>query len=128
MSLVVDPSNSSTFRELDDEPFRISYLDGSGANGTYFEDHLTVGGAEIESLQMGLAESSTINSGLMGIGYSTNVATRNGYSNIIDLLEEQDMIAIKAYSLWLVRFLAGAFSIAEVTCRATGTWRNETRY
>ena len=100
--LVVNPSDSSTYKELEDEPFSISYLDGSGANGTYFQDHLTVGGASIESLQMGLAESSTINSGLMGVGYSTNVATRNGYANIISVLEEQDMIAIKAYSLWLV--------------------------
>ena len=108
---VVNPADSSTFQELQNEPFSISYLDGSGANGTYFQDHLTVGGAEIESLQMGLAERSTINSGLMGVGYSTNVATRNGYSNIIDLLEEQDMIAIKAYSLWLVRSWPARFHI-----------------
>ncbi len=52
---------------------------------------------------MGLAEKTTINSGLMGVGYSTNVASRDLYPNIIDLLAEQDLIDTKAYSLWLVR-------------------------
>lgn len=53
---------------------------------------------------MGLATRSTINSGLMGVGYSANVASQDGYENIIDLLQDQDLIAIKAYSLWLVRW------------------------
>ncbi|KAI1245804.1 hypothetical protein MGN70_012698 [Eutypa lata] len=96
-----DPSSSSSYTALDDEPFEINYLDGSGANGTYFEDSLTVGGTTIQSLQMGLATRSTINSGLMGVGYSANVASQDGYENIIDLLQDQDLIAIKAYSLWL---------------------------
>lgn len=99
----VDPSSSSTYEELDDTPFSISYLDESGANGTYFTDDFTVGGTTIKSLQMGLAQRSTINSGLMGVGYSTNVAAEESYPNIIDVLQEQDLISVKAYSLWLVR-------------------------
>lgn len=53
---------------------------------------------------MGLATVSTINSGLMGVGYAANVAAKDGYQNIIDLLQDQDLITIKAYSLWLVRW------------------------
>lgn len=96
-----DPSESSTYTALSDTPFQIAYLDGSGANGTYFQDHINIGGTEIESLQMGLAEESTINSGLLGIGYSANVAATDLYPTIIDLLEEQGLIALRAYSLWL---------------------------
>ncbi|RYP60819.1 hypothetical protein DL770_009924 [Monosporascus sp. CRB-9-2] len=101
-----DPSESSTYTALSDAPFQIAYLDGSGANGTYFQDHINIGGTEIESLQMGLADESTINSGLLGIGYSANVATMIPYPNIIDLLEEQGLIAIRAYSLWLNAYSA----------------------
>ncbi|RYP41386.1 hypothetical protein DL767_001024 [Monosporascus sp. MG133] len=101
-----DPSESSTYTALSDAPFQIAYLDGSSANGTYFQDHINIGGTEIESLQMGLAEEATINSGLLGIGYSTNVAARDPYPNIIDLLEEQGLIAIRAYSLWLNAYSA----------------------
>ncbi|RYP05828.1 hypothetical protein DL764_003539 [Monosporascus ibericus] len=101
-----DPPESSTYTALSDAPFQIVYLDGSGANGTYFQDHINIGGTEIESLQMGLAEDSTINSGLLGIGYSANVAARDPYPTIIDLLEEQGLIAIRAYSLWLNAYSA----------------------
>ncbi|RYP64828.1 hypothetical protein DL769_006503 [Monosporascus sp. CRB-8-3] len=101
-----DPSESSTYTALSDAPFQISYLDGSGASGTYFQDHINIGGTEIESLQMGLAEESDIDSGLLGIGYSANVAARDAYPTIIDLLEQQDLIAIRAYSLWLNAYSA----------------------
>ncbi|RYP09474.1 hypothetical protein DL765_008424 [Monosporascus sp. GIB2] len=101
-----DPSESETYTALSDAPFQISYLDGSGANGTYFQDHINIGGTEIESLQMGLAEQSTINSGLLGIGYSSNVAATDQYPNIIDLLADQDLIALRAYSLWLNTYSA----------------------
>ncbi|RYP45628.1 hypothetical protein DL768_008065 [Monosporascus sp. mg162] len=101
-----DPSESSTYTALSDAPFQIAYLDGSGANGTYFEDHINISGTEIESLQMGLAEEATINSGLLGIGYSTNVAATDPYPTIIDLLERQGLIALRAYSLWLNAYTA----------------------
>jgi hypothetical protein len=97
-----DPDASSSFNALNNAPFKIQYLDGSGANGTYFTDNFVLGDMTIENLQMGLGEASTINSGLMGIGYSKNVAAKKQYANIIDLLEEQGLISIKAYSLWLV--------------------------
>ncbi|KAI0522302.1 aspartic peptidase domain-containing protein [Xylaria bambusicola] len=96
-----NPDNSSTYELVDRDAFSIQYLDTSGAEGDYIRDTFHVGGASIKALQVGLAENSTINSGLLGIGFSTNVAASDPYPNIIDLFVEQDLIDTSAYSLYL---------------------------
>lgn len=97
-----DPSKSSTYSIVSQDEFSIRYVDGSGAEGDYIRDTFSIGGADIKKLQMGLAENSTINSGLLGIGFAANVASRTPYPNIMSLFEDQDLIAIQAYSLYLV--------------------------
>ncbi|KAI2632763.1 aspartic peptidase domain-containing protein [Xylaria nigripes] len=96
-----DPRNSSTVTLAVQNGFSIQYLDDSGASGDYIKDTFQIGGASIKQLQVGLAESSTINSGLLGIGFDTNVAARKIYRNIVDLLVDQDLIQTQAYSLYL---------------------------
>ncbi|XXH05843.1 hypothetical protein Hte_012281 [Hypoxylon texense] len=96
-----DPSKSSTYSIVSRDSFSIQYVDGSGAQGDYIKDTLSIGGADIDALQMGLAENSTINSGLLGIGFAANVAASTPYPNIMDLFQEQDLIAVQAYSLYL---------------------------
>ncbi|KAI1408202.1 aspartic peptidase domain-containing protein [Hypoxylon sp. FL1857] len=96
-----DPSKSSTYSVVSDNTFSIQYVDGSGAEGDYIKDNFSIGGADIEALQMGLAENSTINSGLLGIGFAANVVARTPYPNIMNLFQDQDLIAIQAYSLYL---------------------------
>ncbi|CAJ2503878.1 Uu.00g112720.m01.CDS01 [Anthostomella pinea] len=96
-----DPSQSSTYSLVSDDSFSIQYVDGSGAEGNYIKDNLSIGGANITALQMGLAENSTINSGLLGVGFSANVAATKQYPNIIDMFMQQDLIASEAYSLYL---------------------------
>ncbi|KAI0835529.1 aspartic peptidase domain-containing protein [Hypoxylon sp. FL0890] len=96
-----DPSNSSTYSVVSHNTFSIQYVDGSGAEGDYIKDNFSIGGADIEALQMGLAENSTINSGLLGIGFAANVAARTPYPNIMNLFQDQDLIAVQAYSLYL---------------------------
>ncbi|KAI2779867.1 aspartic peptidase domain-containing protein [Daldinia loculata] len=96
-----DPSKSSTYSIVSQDEFSIRYVDGSGAEGDYIRDTFSIGGANIKKLQMGLAENSTINSGLLGIGFAANVASRTPYPNIMSLFEDQDLIAIQAYSLYL---------------------------
>lgn len=96
-----DPSKSSTYSVVSDNTFTIQYVDGSGAEGDYIKDNFSIGGADIEALQMGLAENSTINSGLLGIGFAANVAARTPYPNIMNLFQDQGLIAIQAYSLYL---------------------------
>ncbi|KAI1211798.1 aspartic peptidase domain-containing protein [Annulohypoxylon truncatum] len=96
-----DPSNSSTYSVVSQDTFNIRYVDGSGAEGNYIKDNFGIGGAEIKALQMGLAENSTINSGLLGIGFAANVAAKTPYPNIMDLFQNQNLTAIQAYSLYL---------------------------
>ncbi|KAI0388570.1 aspartic peptidase domain-containing protein [Xylariaceae sp. FL0594] len=96
-----DPERSSTYFLVDKDGFRIRYLDSSGAAGDYIKDTLSIADTSLEALQVGLAESSTISSGLLGIGFSTNVAAYKPYRNIIDLFVDQDLIDTQAYSLYL---------------------------
>ncbi|KAI0124707.1 aspartic peptidase domain-containing protein [Xylariales sp. AK1849] len=93
--------DSSTYHLVSEGSFQISYVDNSGAAGNYIKDDLSVGGATITQLQMGLASNSTIPSGLMGVGYSTNEAAKSEYPNIMDVFKSEGLIAAKAYSLYL---------------------------
>jgi hypothetical protein len=99
-----EPADSSTYKLVDPDAFTIQYLDTSGAEGDYIKDTFHIAGTSIEALQVGLAENSSINSGLLGIGFNTNVAADVPYPNIVDLFVDQDLIATKAYSLYLVRW------------------------
>lgn len=87
--------------------FNISYADNSGATGDYISDDLTIGGAKITALEMGLAHHATLITGLLGIGYDVNEAsdalTKGNfvYPSIIDQMVSQGLITTKAYSLYL---------------------------
>ncbi|KAI1170426.1 aspartic peptidase domain-containing protein [Nemania sp. FL0916] len=96
-----EPADSASYQLVDADAFSIQYLDSSGAEGDYIKDTLHVAGASIAALQVGLAENSSINSGLLGIGFNANVAAAKPYPNIIDLLVDQHLIGSKAYSLYL---------------------------
>lgn len=76
----------------------LTYL---GSSGDYISDNLFIGGSEIKTLEMGLAENTTVNIGIMGVGYDTNEAAQTVYPSIIDQMVDQKLINIKAYSLWL---------------------------
>ncbi|KAK3935724.1 aspartic peptidase domain-containing protein [Diplogelasinospora grovesii] len=97
-----DPSKSSTYKLLAQDGFTITYADSSGVSGDYFSDNLSIDGADtIKALQMGLGKNSTINTGLMGIGFDTDEASTTVYPSIIDQMQSQGLIGIKAYSLYL---------------------------
>ncbi|KAI1818552.1 aspartic peptidase domain-containing protein [Poronia punctata] len=96
-----NPDDSSTYSLVERDAFMIQYLDSSGAEGDYIKDTLHVANTKIKALQVGLAQSSSINSGLLGIGFSANVAAYKPYRNIIDLFVDQDLIDTQAYSLYL---------------------------
>jgi len=101
-----DPKKSSTFVGVGKGQFNISYVDGSGSSGDYFQDTLTISGATLKNFEMGLGLTTTIPYGLVGIAYSNseaNVDTGNGtiYPNLVDSLVAQGIITTQAYSLWL---------------------------
>lgn len=99
-------AKSSTFLDVEPGGFNISYVDGTGSSGDYFQDVLKIGGGTLTGFQMGLATETTIGTGIMGIGYNTseaNVGTGNGteYANLPLAMVNQGMIDSAAYSLWL---------------------------
>lgn len=102
----VDSSQSSTFDDVGKGDFNISYVDGTGSSGDYFQDTFSVGGATLKQFEMGLATTTTINFGIMGIGYAdaeANTQTGNGtqYQNLIEAMVDDNLVNAKAYSLWL---------------------------
>jgi hypothetical protein len=101
-----DAANSKTFVDVERNGFNISYVDGTGSTGDYFQDTFSIGGAKIQNFQMGLATDTTIGIGIMGIGYNTseaNIQTGNGtvYPNLPVAMVNSGLIKSNAYSLWL---------------------------
>lgn len=111
-----DKSSSSTFQDVEPSGFNISYVDGSGSTGDYFEDTFSIGGSTVKNFQMGLATASSIGVGIMGIGYNTseaNIETGNGtiYPNLPEALVNAGLISTNAYSLWLDDLQASTGSV-----------------
>ena len=93
-----DSSESSSYELVGSDDFSITYLSGESSLGDYITEDFHIGGTTIESLQMGLALSSQINSGIIGVGFGNAVP----YPNIMDEFKAQGLIETMAYSLWLV--------------------------
>lgn len=98
-----DQDESTTFETLEDDGFDITYLDGRRIRGDYFQDNVHIGDATVEEQQLGLALKSVRPSGIMGLGFGSNVAADRAYATIIDNLLNQGFIDAPAYSLYLVR-------------------------
>jgi elongation factor G len=100
-----DEGGSSTFKMFLPGDFNISYLDGSYSKGDYFTDTIEIGGAEVKSLPMGLGLNTSVNHGLVGLGYTINeVSIRmNGseYDNLPVAMARDNVTNTVAYSLWL---------------------------
>jgi hypothetical protein len=92
--------------------FNISYVDTTGATGDYIRDEFLFGqvGHSMQ-LQMGLADKTTNNVGVMGIGYDANEATNNYYHNFMDEMVSDGLTNTKLYSLWLNDLGSGSGSI-----------------
>jgi hypothetical protein len=70
------------------------------ANISYVTDTITLGPATLQNVQFGVAtESKDTFSGILGIGYGKDIATR--YPNFVDQLREQNATRVKAYTLAL---------------------------
>ena len=102
---LVDSAKSSTFVDVGEGDFNISYVDGSSSVGDYFTDVFTIGGATVQNLTMGLGLETNIAFGLLGVGYEINEAsvttTRTTYPNLPVAMMQSGLINSVAYSLWL---------------------------
>lgn len=98
-----DVNNSSTYKLVGKNQFKIDYVDKSGAFGDYFTDVFKIGGATVTNLTMGLGIDTDIPNGLAGIGYPNNEATvgNTKYPNLPVSMVDDGLINTVAYSLWL---------------------------
>ncbi|KAJ9151831.1 Acid protease [Pleurostoma richardsiae] len=103
-----NPDNSSTFDDVGEGQFDISYVDGSHSRGDYFTDAFEIGGANLSNLTMGLGIDTDIPYGLVGVGYALNEAivsdtqsASSAYPNLPLAMQEEGLINTNAYSLWL---------------------------
>jgi len=118
-SSLVNAEKSSTYNLTDQGAFTITYADQTGSSGDYIKDTLSIGGATIKALEMGLAYNSSSSTGVMGIGYSLNEASDDSrteqvpftYPSIVETMVSQGLINTKAYSLYLDDLEASTGSI-----------------
>ncbi|KAK4697729.1 hypothetical protein P7C71_g391, partial [Lecanoromycetidae sp. Uapishka_2] len=101
-----DDTKSSTFVDVAQNAFQISYEDNSGVTGDYINETLAIGNTVIKNMTMGLATQATRAFGIMGIGYDADEsiaeqAPNDIYPNIIAQMKDQGFINTLAYSLWL---------------------------
>lgn len=101
--LPVNPNASSTFKTVDKGAFNITYLDRRNIQGDYVNDTLTIHGKQIKNQQLGLALRSVRPTGIMGLGYSANVASNKTYPTVVDNMVAQGVIDTAVFSLYLVR-------------------------
>ncbi|KAI5966182.1 SAP8 [Candida pseudojiufengensis] len=102
------PSSSSTWQSLGAQ-FAIGYGDGSSSTGTWGKDTVSFGGVTITGQQLGDVTQTSVNQGILGIGYTGNeaVTDANGnrdisnYDNVPVTLKKQGKINSLSYSLYL---------------------------
>nr|prf Asp protease:ISOTYPE=prepro=1-56 [Candida albicans] len=94
-----DPSGSSASQDLN-TPFKIGYGDGSSSQGTLYKDTVGFGGVSIKNQVLADVDSTSIDQGILGVGYKTNEAG-GSYDNVPVTLKKQGVIAKNAYSLYL---------------------------
>ena len=123
----VDISKSSTAKTINTTyPFRISYADQSGYNGSYFTDVIHFGSQSISNYQMALVDKASgvvdkpgapRTPGILGVGFESNEAgvsrfNATPYPNFVHELKRQGVIDTMAYSLWLNKI--GAVNLVPV--------------
>lgn len=92
---------SETFKNNDTD-FYISYLDQTYANGTWGQDSVKLAdGFTIEDANFAVADDSTSNVGVFGIGFKKLESTQQLYDNAPIQMKNQGLIKKNAYSLYL---------------------------
>lgn len=109
-------ANSSFSYRYVNSDFNISYASGRRVTGDYVTDYLHIGEyLVINQFQFGIGYDSTMQNGILGIGYPANEATvqQGGqqYPNLPQRLVDDGHIQTMAYSLWLNDLHAATGSI-----------------
>jgi len=97
-----DQTQSSTFIDYGVGEFQDNYADGSSTTGDFFLDTFGIGGMKVTEMRMGVALNTSIDKGIMGIGFDTEEAGGTlQYPNLVDTMVNESIINSQAYSLWL---------------------------
>lgn len=117
-----DESKSSTWNGNNTD-FHITYGIGQ-VNGKWGTDHLAIGGATIENLSIGLAESSDSAQGIVGIGRpQAEITNKDGtnYANLPLKLYQDGHVNSPAFSLYLndLKSQSGTILLALLTTPST---------
>lgn len=99
-------ANASSSYKYVSGQFNVTYVDGSGANGDYATDDVSIGGQTLKNLQFGIGYRSSTPEAILGIGYASNegqVSRYGGkpYSNMPQAMVDAGLIQTNAYSIWL---------------------------
>jgi hypothetical protein len=106
---------STTFQEVAEGEFLISYADTTKITGDYISETVTIGGTTIQQMLLGLAtkavEPDTADPllGILGVGLESGEAAfqesggeaNQTYPNYVSRLVEGGFINTRAYSVWL---------------------------
>ncbi|CAH2352707.1 aspartic proteinase Mkc7p [[Candida] railenensis] len=98
-----DYKKSTSFKKTEDvEEFYIAYMDNTDSAGFYGSDKMQVGDATLETAYFAVANESSTNSGVFGIGFrGRESAYYYSYENIPLRLKSEGFIKKNAYSLFL---------------------------
>jgi hypothetical protein len=99
--VLVNSSASTTYAMVNRSGFDITYLDGRNIQGDYISDTVQIDNHSIKSQQLGLARDTVRGTGLMGLGFTENVASPTKYPTILDNMFTQGLISRRAFSLYL---------------------------
>uniref|UniRef100_A0A060TCE1 ARAD1B15884p n=1 Tax=Blastobotrys adeninivorans TaxID=409370 RepID=A0A060TCE1_BLAAD len=99
-----DPDASTTL-DMTDEDFFVQYADTRAAEGKFAHDDVTVAGATIKQMKLGVAETTNCTM-IIGIGlpsneYSVLLYNSEPYPNLPARMAQEGLINTNAYSLWL---------------------------
>ncbi|RCK57714.1 Candidapepsin [Candida viswanathii] len=95
-----DASASSSATNLN-QAFAIEYLDGSTSLGGFYLDTVGFSGVSVRDQKFGVADTTSVNMGILGIGFASHESNGEGYDNVPVTLKKQGVIGKNAYSLYL---------------------------
>ncbi|KAF4552421.1 Eukaryotic aspartyl protease-like protein 2 [Elsinoe fawcettii] len=103
-----NPSASQSYNVAIPGGFNTSFGDGSTAAGDFATDVIGIGNVQVSGVQFGVATAIASTTGfavsLMGLGYSLNEASSQGYPNMPEVLQQAGVINSRLYSVFLNSF------------------------
>ena len=86
-------------------PFKIGYGDGSSSQGTLYKDTVGFGGVSIKNQVLADVDSTSIDQGILGVGYKTNEAG-GSYDNVpVTLKNKESLLRMLIHFILILQML-----------------------